>query len=195
MVAIEVSVLRWGRYGVVLGMTATQRDRDTAMIVIKMPGGDIEHVDANELLWMREAFDHEFKNAVLLRIGSDRIFSVESLTDLRSKFEQAGVAIARFTPPDGQIAMLVAADKVREVEPSNPAIFHEKARAILKFGVKLRLAVRETEAEAQSILNGAKSPHGTVNVATVVGGAVVGAVVGAAAAAALPANPKAEDQQ
>ena len=166
-----------------------------AMVVVKMPGGVIEHVDASDLLWMREAFDDEFKNTVMLRLGGDRIFSVEPLTDLRSKFEQAGAVIARFTPPEGHIAMLVAADKVREVEPPNPVIFHEDARSILKFGPKLRLAVRETEAEAQSILNGAKSPHGTVNVATVVGGAVVGAVVGAAAAAALPANPKAEDQQ
>ena len=30
------------------------------MVVVKMPGGDIEVVAPAELLWMRDAFEHEW---------------------------------------------------------------------------------------------------------------------------------------
>lgn len=127
-----------------------------AMVVVKMPGGDIEYVEVGDLLWMRDAFDHEFRDAVMMRLTSDRMYSVERLGELQSKFQQAGAAIARFTPPEGSISMLVNAEKVREVEPANSAISHENAGSVLKFGQKLRLAVREDEAQARAILAGAK---------------------------------------
>ena len=67
------------------------------MVVIKMPGGDIEVVSSAELQWMREAFEHEFAGTVMLRVGGDRIFSIESLAELRQKFstDGAGLRISR----------------------------------------------------------------------------------------------------
>jgi hypothetical protein len=115
------------------------------------------------------------------------MYSVEKLDELQAKFQQAGAAVARFTPPEGGIAMLVNADKVREIEPANSAISHENAGSVLKFGQKLRLAVREDELQARAILAGAKPASG-VNVAAVVSGAVVGALAGAVAGAVLPAG-------
>ncbi len=45
------------------------------MVIVRMPGGDVESIAPDELLWMRQAFDHEFKDAVMLRITGDRIYS------------------------------------------------------------------------------------------------------------------------
>ena len=122
------------------------------MVVIKMPGGDIEVVSPAELLWMRQAFEHEFAGTVMLRVGANRIFSIESLGDLREKFSADGAGLAGFTPPEGDLVSIVNAKNVREVESANAALHHERARAVLKFGPRLSLAVRETVDEARSIL-------------------------------------------
>lgn len=157
------------------------------MVVVCMPGGDIEYIEPNELLWLRQAFDHEFKGTVMLRLAvPDRIYSIESVDALEAKFSAAGVAVARFTPPNDTRAMLVNAGKVREVEPSNSAISHEAARSVLKFGPKLGLAVRETEAQSEAILAEARQRSVGATAVAVAGGAVVGAMIGAAVAAIVP---------
>jgi hypothetical protein len=119
------------------------------MIIIKMPGGDLEYVAPREFLWMREAFDHEWSGTVMLRLSGNRIYSIESLGDLRQKFGDADIALAEFTPPAASLVLIVNAGNVREVEASNPILHHELARAVLKFGPKLSLAVRETLEEAR----------------------------------------------
>jgi hypothetical protein len=127
------------------------------MIVVKMPAGAIEYVNPKDLLWMRNAFASEWKGAVMLRIGGGRIYSIETLEELDRKFTDAGARLAAFTPPEGKMKMIVNAENVREVEAGNPDIFHEKARAVLIFSPTTKLAVRETEAEAQQKLSGATS--------------------------------------
>jgi hypothetical protein len=85
----------------------------------------------------------------MLRLSGNRIYSVESLGDLRQKFGDADIALAEFTPPAASLVLIVNAGNVREVEASNPILHHELARAVLKFGPKLSLAVRETLEEAR----------------------------------------------
>lgn len=97
------------------------------MVIIKMPGGDIEVVSPAELLWMRQAFEHEFAGTVMLRLGANRIFSIESLGDLREKFGADGAGLAGFTPPEGDLVSIVNAKNVREAEPANAALHHERA--------------------------------------------------------------------
>jgi hypothetical protein len=118
------------------------------MIVIQMPGGDVEYLAPGELLWMREALDHE-NATVTLRTNGDRLYSVEPLAELRRKFGAEDVRFADFTPPEGSVAMVVSAGKVREVEKPGADVFHDQARSILKFGTRLRLAVRENVDEAK----------------------------------------------
>lgn len=129
------------------------------MAVVKMPGGDIEVVAPAELLWMRDAFEHEWSGTVMLRIGSGRIYSVETLGELRQKFSADGAGLADFTPPEGDLITVVNAGNVREVEPANAALHHERARAVLKFGARLSLAVRETVDEARTLLQAATGPR------------------------------------
>jgi hypothetical protein len=119
------------------------------MIVINMPGGAIQSVDKDDLLWLRNAFDSEWKGAVMLRLGSDRIYSIESVSELKKKFSAVGVALAEFTPPDARLKLVVSAKKVRQVNESDPKIYHEKANAVLVFSAKIKLAVRETLDDAR----------------------------------------------
>lgn len=163
------------------------------IVVVNMPGGDVEHIDADQLLWMREAFDHEFKGAVMLKLGGDtRLYSIESLAALETKFQEAGGSLVRLTPPEGNLSMVVNASKVREVEPPNSAIYDANAKAVLVFGSRLRLAVRETQQQAQAILDAAAKPTGA-NVGAIAGaviGAAAGAVAGAAVQASADSKPK-----
>jgi hypothetical protein len=106
---------------------------------------------------MRKAFDSEWKGTVMIRLEDDRIYSVESLQDLEKKFLAAGVTVGQFTAPDARLKLFVSAKKVREVEEGNPAIYHEKARALLVFSKKTILAVRETVNDARQKLTEAVS--------------------------------------
>jgi hypothetical protein len=127
------------------------------MIIIKMPGGGIQHVDPTRLLWMRMAFDWEVAGTVMLRLGNDVIYSIESLAQLEAKFAGAKVRLAHFTAPEGNISPIVNAAAVVQVEKANPNQHHDNARAVLKFSLTLGLAVRESVAEAEAKLASANA--------------------------------------
>jgi hypothetical protein len=122
------------------------------MIAINMPAGGIQYVRGEELLWFRKAFDSEWKGALVLQLSTDRIYSTESVDDLVRKLSDAGVPLAKLTPPDADLALYVNADGVHKVDQGNPIIFPDKARSVLGFSGKLRLAVREEVKEATSLL-------------------------------------------
>ena len=127
------------------------------MPIIQMPGGAVEEIEGKELWWMRNAFDDEFKGTVMLRLGpSDRLFSIESLDDLAAKFRDEKTPLASFTPPEGKLKIVVNAKNVEKVEPANPIIHHDKAKSVLRFTRRIKLAVRETEEVANSKLKAAK---------------------------------------
>jgi hypothetical protein len=127
------------------------------MIVINMPGGAIQHVDEDELLWFRKAFTSEWNGATMLRLSGDRIYSIESVADLADKFSASGVAVAEFNAPDARMKLMVSAKRVREIVESNPEIYHEKARSVLVFSSTLKLAVRETVEDARQGIGDAKA--------------------------------------
>lgn len=128
------------------------------MIIINMPGGAVQDIDEAELLWLRKAFDSEWKGATMLQLAGDRIYSTEAVNDLSEKFEKAQVGLADFSAPDtGKVKLLVSAKRVRQVIESDPAIYHEKAKSVLIFPGKLRLAIRETPEEARQKLQEAEA--------------------------------------
>jgi hypothetical protein len=121
-------------------------------VIINMPGGGVQYIDDDELFWFRKAFGSEWKGAVMLRLSDDRIYSTESVDDLARKFSEAGVPVVGMTPPDSRFKVYVNAKKVRSVDKSDPLIYHEKARSLLVFSSKIRLAVREEVEEASRLL-------------------------------------------
>src|SRR5262249_25712144 len=121
-----------------------------------MPGGAIQEINETDLLWLRKAFDSEWKGATMLQLAGDRIYSIESVDDLSEKFENAKVPLEHFSAPDAnKLKLVVSSKRVRQVVESNPAIYHEKANSVLIFTTKLRLAVRETPDEARQKLQNA----------------------------------------
>jgi hypothetical protein len=126
-------------------------------VIINMPAGGIQQIDGDELFWFRKAFDSEWKGAVMLRLSDDRIYSIESVDNLGCKFSEAGVPVARMTPPDARMKVYVNANKVKNVDKSDPVIYHEKARSVLVFSTKIRLAVREDVDEASDLLKEART--------------------------------------
>ena len=103
-----------------------------------------------DLLWLRKAFDSEWKGASMLQLAGDRIYSIESVNELSEEFRNAKVVLAEFSAPDAnKLRLVVSVKRVRQVIQSNPVIFHEKARSVPG---KLRLAVRETPEEARQKL-------------------------------------------
>ena len=127
------------------------------MIVINMPGGAVQDIDECDLLWLRKAFDPEWKGATMLQLAEDRIYSIESVADLAEKFENANAACADFSAPDvNGLKLVVSTKRVRQVVESNPAIYHKMAKSVLIFSTKLRLAVRETPDEARQKLQEAE---------------------------------------
>ena len=126
------------------------------MVVINMPGGAVEDIEETEILWFRKAFDSEWAGATMLRLTSDRIYSIESVADLSEKFEQAGVPLAGFTAPDAKLKLVVSTKRVRRVLDGDPEIYHDKAKSVLVFSPRLRLAVRENADEAREKLKEAK---------------------------------------
>ena len=125
---------------------------------INMPDGSTEIIDPTSLLWVREALPEEWNGANALRFGEGTLYTREPLDSLVHRFRSAGVPICQFTPPAGPVHLMVSAKKVIEIEPSNAAIFHDNARAVLKFSLKTRIAVRETQEEAKAILSAAMQP-------------------------------------
>jgi hypothetical protein len=126
------------------------------MIIVNMPGGAIQEVGESELLWVRKAFDGEWKGATMLRLAGDRIYPIESVDDLSEKFENAKVPLAEFSAPDARLKLLVSAQRVEQVIESDPDIYHEKAKSVLVFPARIRLAVRETPDEAGKKLKDAR---------------------------------------
>jgi hypothetical protein len=127
------------------------------MIVVNMPGGAIQDIEESELLWFRKAFASEWDGATMLRLVSDRIYSIESVPDLTKKFSAAGLALADFSAPNARLKLIVSAKRVRRVIESNPAIYHEKARSVLVFSTTVRLAVREAPEDASQKLKDARA--------------------------------------
>jgi hypothetical protein len=130
------------------------------MIVVNMPGGAVQSIGENEIFWFRRAFASEWDGATMIRLAGDRIYSIESVADLSSKFAAAGVKLATFTAPDARLKVVVSASRVRQVDAGNPAIYHEKAESVLEFSMTVRLAVRENPAEAREKLKNATSAAG-----------------------------------
>jgi hypothetical protein len=122
------------------------------LIIINMPGGGVQDIDESDLLWLRKAFDGEWKGATMLQLAADRIYSNESTDDLSEKFEAAKVPLAEFSAPEGRTKLLVSTQRVRQVIDSDPVIYNEKAKSVLIFPTKLRLAVRETPEETRKKL-------------------------------------------
>jgi hypothetical protein len=125
-------------------------------VIINMPGGGIRHIDGDELLWLRSAFDSEWKGVVMLRLSDDQLYSIESIDELRGKLSEVGVPVAEMTPPDARMKVYVNADNVKDVDKSNPALHHDKARSVLVFSKKVGLQVREDVEEANRLLKEAR---------------------------------------
>jgi hypothetical protein len=127
------------------------------MMIVNMPGGAVQEIEETELLWLRKAFDSEWKGATMLRLAGDRIYSIETVDELCAKFESKA-PLAEFSAPDAaRIKLVVSAERVRQVVESNPDVYHEKAKSVLIFGGKMLLAVRESPEEASQRLKDAKA--------------------------------------
>jgi hypothetical protein len=120
---------------------------------VNMPGGGILRLSGDDFLWFRRAFPEEWKGAVMIRTGDGPVYSGDTIAGLEAKFRSDGVRLAEFTPPDAKMVIVVNTEKVTQVGSADPIINHEKARAVLSFGAKLALAVRETPQEAQDLLD------------------------------------------
>jgi hypothetical protein len=130
--------------------------KERTLIVINMPGGGVQDIDGSDLLWLRKAFDGEWKGATMLQLAGDRIYSNETMDDLSNKFDQADVPLVEFSAPESaRTKLLVSAQRVRQVVDSDPVIYDEKAKSVLIFPTRLRLAVRETPDEARKKLQDA----------------------------------------
>jgi hypothetical protein len=114
------------------------------MVVILMPGGAVQQVRNEEILWYRQAFKVEWDGATMVMLASGRIYSRESESDLAAKFTSAGVRLVTVTPPDADILMTVNAGTVRQVDDASSGIFGQNARSLLVFFGGPHLAVRET---------------------------------------------------
>ncbi|MDH2406360.1 hypothetical protein QCM77_41785 [Bradyrhizobium sp. SSUT18] len=127
------------------------------MVIVNLPGGGVQEVGETELLWLRKAFDSEWKGATMLRLVADRIYSAEKVSDLVDKFQAAKVRLAEFAAPDVKVKIVVSAERVRQVTEGNPEIYHEQAKSILDFGGRVFLAVREAPNDARQKLRDAKA--------------------------------------
>jgi hypothetical protein len=119
------------------------------MIVINMPGGAVQNIGDEEMLWFPKAFKSEWDGATMLRLASDRIYSIESVPDLMKKFSATGTSLAKFTAPDASLKVIVSTKRVRQVVEGDPDIYHEKAASVLVFSTKTKLAVREKPDEVR----------------------------------------------
>jgi hypothetical protein len=122
------------------------------MIVILMPGGAVQEVRNDEILWYRQAFKSEWDGATMVMLAFGRIYSRESESDLAAKFKSAGVRLVTVTPPDADILMTVNADTVRQVNDASSGIFGQDARSLLVFLSGPHLAVKEAPEEIRQKL-------------------------------------------
>ena len=122
---------------------------------INLPGGGIEVVSADDLLWLRPAFPAEWKGAVMVKMADGPVYSSDSIPALKAKFTADGAKLADFTPPDAKLVMVVNAKKVSQVDAADPVINPEDARAVLAFGRRTALAVKETPQQAQALIDAA----------------------------------------
>jgi hypothetical protein len=90
-----------------------------------------------------------------VRMTDERLYSIESVTALKTKFASDGAKLTEFTPPDAKLVMVVNAAKIIQVDAADPAIDPESARAVLVFDSDTALAVKETPKEAQSLIDAA----------------------------------------
>jgi len=93
----------------------------------------------------------------MLRLTGDRIYSNEKVNDLVDKFRAAKVRLTDLSAPDAKLKLVVSAERVRQVEPSDPLIYHAGAKSILEFGDRVILAVREAPDEARQKLQDARA--------------------------------------
>lgn len=128
------------------------------MIVVNMPGGGVLDLDEDQLLWLRKAFDGEWKGATMLQLAADRVYSNETPDDLSDKFAEAKEPLIQFTAPEGRVKLFVSAHRVKQVVGSDPIIYSEKAKSVLLFATRVRLAVRETPQEVHDRLKDAGIP-------------------------------------
>jgi hypothetical protein len=126
-------------------------------VSINLPGGGIEKVSGDDLLWFRTAFPNEWKGAVMVRLAGEITYSIESISDLAAKFASDKAKLAQFTPPDRNLVMVANAANIRQIDAADPGIYHENANAILVFTGRTALAVRETPNEAQALVDQAMS--------------------------------------
>ena len=125
-------------------------------MVINMPGGGVQDIDESDFLWLRKAFDSEWKGATMLQLTDDRIYSNESVSDLSAKFDQAKVTLAGFSAPEAaKVKLVVSAARVRQVVDADPIIYDDKAKSVLIFPGKLRLAVRDAPDDVRKALGNA----------------------------------------
>jgi len=122
------------------------------MIVILMPGGAVQEVRNDEILWFRQAFRSEWEGATMVMLTFGRIYSRESESDLDAKCTSAGVRLVAVTPPDADIRMTINADAVRQVNDASSGAFGTKARSLLVFLSGPHLAVREAPGEIRQII-------------------------------------------
>jgi hypothetical protein len=100
------------------------------------------------------ALTSKLQSATLLNVPIFVAAGDESVHELSEKFRNAKVILAEFSAPDAnKLRLVVSVKRVRQVIQSDPVIFHEKARSVLVFPGKLRLAVRETPEEARQKLS------------------------------------------
>ena len=127
----------------------------TDFIQLNMPDGAVEYLLPGELLWFRKAFDSEWKGTTMIRASTGRLYSIDPIETVQTKFLEKKSELAKFNPPEGKLVMHVNAAQIREVETGNPILFHDSARSVLVFGPKLRLAVRQTVGESVQLIKAA----------------------------------------
>jgi hypothetical protein len=117
-----------------------------------MPGGAVQEVRNDEILWYRQAFKSEWDGATMVMLTFGRIYSRESESDLDAKFSSAGVRLVGVTPPDDDIRMTVNADSVRQVNDASSGVYGPNARSLLVFLSGPQLAVKEAPVEIRQKL-------------------------------------------
>lgn len=131
-----------------------------APVRVKMPNSGDERIESTTVYVMRDLTDVERDEApdslACIWGRGFRVYPVESLADLLSKF--AALKIARLTSPGG-MAMFVNAENVTDRDENSTVFDHPNTRSVLLFGpgaAAPRVRVRETRADLITIWDGLK---------------------------------------